>query len=96
MKELRITIIHDGSNTVKEFQGEEMVKNATIYLANLAGLFVFEKTNQPAINIPDVTPEEFIKEVEEGIDRISKIEVIETPVKKKPKGTFSKLKNILK
>ncbi|MCK9320268.1 hypothetical protein [Methanoculleus sp.] len=51
MKEIRITIINDGSNNVKEFKGEAMLREAAIYLSKLAGLILFEKTSEPAINI---------------------------------------------
>lgn len=53
MKEIRITIINDNSNNVKEFKGEAMLKEAAIYLSKLAGLVLFEKTNEPAINIEE-------------------------------------------
>jgi len=97
MKELRITIIHDDSNTVKEFQGEEMVKNAAIYLANLAGLVLFEKTNEPAINITSdtITHKVTVGEIKENnLEGIVEAgEEIEIP---KSKGVFGKIKDALK
>lgn len=51
MKEVRIVIINDDSNTTEEFKGEDMLKQASIYLSKLAGLILFEKTDKPAINI---------------------------------------------
>lgn len=44
MKEVKITIIGDNnSNTTKDFKGEESVKQAALYLNDLAGLEVSKK-----------------------------------------------------
>jgi len=98
MKEIRITIINEGSNIVKEFKGEAMLKEASIYLSRLAGLILFEKTNEPAINIEakdTITHEVSNKEIKiNGLEGIVKEgDKIEIP---KSKGVISKIKNALK
>lgn len=103
MKEIRITIINDGSNNVKEFKGEAMLREAAIYLSKLAGLILFEKTSEPAINIDNKNTqteytivhqptEEEIKENNlEGI--VEAGEEIKIP---KKKGVIGKIKDALK
>lgn len=54
-REVRVVILGEVSNTVKEFKGEDAFKQAAIYFANLSGTMLFESTNAPMVNKPRMT-----------------------------------------
>ena len=49
--EIKITIIGEGSNTVKEFKGEEALTNSAIYISELAGLELVGQAKKASIGV---------------------------------------------